>query len=222
MPFNYKTEYQRYKHYYQDLTERVDKPKNRVYSTTVFSFLAVSLFGWYAIKPTVQTILFLRREIADDQVISLQMEDKISALVEAQSAHQTIEPKLGLIDSALPSSPDVLAVVSQLRALADNAQASLSAVQVPTVPLLGKDASQSAAAAPTKSAPAAGTLGDFPLSVTLNGSFDGIRSFMNGLLSIRRAITVDAISILPSKESSPTKNTGLQLTLKLKAYYLVQ
>lgn len=220
MPYNYKTEYERYKHYYQELTERVDKPKNRMYSTTVFSFLAVSLFGWYAIKPTVQTILFLRREIKDDQVISLQMEDKISALVEAQAAHQNVEPKLAFVDGALPSSPDVLSVVSQLRALADNTQASLSAVQVPTVPLLGKDASQSAA--PAKSAPAAGNLGDYPLTVTLNGSFGSIQSFMNGLLSIRRAITIDTISILPSKESPPAKNTGLQLTLKLKAYYLIQ
>lgn len=219
MPFNYKTEYQRYKHYYQALNETVNKPKNRVYSTTVFSFLAVSLFGWYAIRPTIQTILFLRREIKDDLVISQQMEDKISALVEAQAAYQDVEPKLGLVESALPSSPDVFSLVSQLRSLADNAQASLSAVQVPTVPLLGKDASQSAA--PAKSAPA-GALGDYPISVTLSGSFGSIQAFINGLLSLRRAITIDAVSILPSKESSPTGNGGLQLTLKLKAYYLMQ
>lgn len=221
MPLNYKTEYERYKHYYQELSQAVEKPKNRVYSTTVFSFLVVSLFGWYAIRPTVQTILFLRRELKDDQVISRQMEDKISALVEAQAAYQDTQPKLGLVNQALPLYPDVLSVVSQLRALADNAQASLSAVQVPTVPLLGKDASQSASAAPTKSAPAAGALGDYPLTVTLNGSFGSIQSFINGLLSLRRAITIDAISILPSKENSAAKNS-LQLTLKLKAYYLMQ
>ncbi|MBI5619955.1 type 4a pilus biogenesis protein PilO [Candidatus Gottesmanbacteria bacterium] len=221
MPFHYKTGYERYKHYYQELNQAAEKPKNRVYSTTVFSFLVVSLFGWYAIRPTVQTILFLRRELKDDQIISLQMEDKISALVEAQAAYQDTQPKLGLVNQALPSYPEVLSVVSQLRALADNTQASLSAVQVPTVPLLGIDASQSASAAPAKSALSAGTLGDYPLTVTLNGSFGSIQSFINGLLSIRRALTIDAISILPSKENSAEKNS-LQLTLKLKAYYRMQ
>ena len=88
MPFNYKTEIQRYRKYYHSLEPVLAKPRSKAYTTIVFSFLAVSLFGWYAIMPTIQTILFLQREIKDKTQLSTQMEDKIAALIEAQSYYQ--------------------------------------------------------------------------------------------------------------------------------------
>ena len=76
-PFDYKKEYDRYKRYYLSMEPVLTKPVNQAYTAIIFSFLAVSLFGWYAIRPTVQTIVTLKREIADKTVLNKQMEDKI-------------------------------------------------------------------------------------------------------------------------------------------------
>src|SRR5437762_11759734 len=102
MAFNYKTEYEKYRRYYQSLTPNLDKPENRAYTAIIFSFLVVSLFGWYAIRPTMQTIFTLKREIADNTEINIQMENKISALIEAQAGYQEVEPKIPIVNQALP------------------------------------------------------------------------------------------------------------------------
>ncbi len=221
MPFDYKNEYERYKKYYQSLDETIQKPKNRIYTATVFSFLAVSLFGWYAIRPTAQTILYLRREIADNQMVNQRMEEKISALVEAQSAYQTVQPQLPLVNQALPRDPDVIALVGQLRNLAMSSGASLSGITVPTVSLTGEDATRSGSGASRASTIVkAAKLNDFPVTVMLDGSFPTVQSFLQGITSMRRIITIDTFSIAPSREAGATNM--LQLTLKLKGYYLTQ
>ncbi len=225
MPFDYKTGYEQYKRYYLSIGKAIQKPKNRVYSTTVFSFLAISLFGWYAIRPTIQTILFLQREIKDNQMVNQQMEEKISALIEAQNTYQEIQPQLYIVEQALPTPPDIIELVAQLRNLAAFSQASLSAIQVPTVPLLGIDATRSAQTVLVRgpNAPKQSKLGDFPVSVTVNGTFTNIQSFLQGIIAMRRITTVDILTIAPSKNSSiPAGTNMLQLTLRLKGYYLTQ
>ena len=218
MPFDYKTQYERYKKYYQSLEQTIQKPKHHVYSATVFSFLAVSLFGWYAIRPTVQTILYLRREIKDNEVVNQKLEEKISALVEAQANYQNVEPQLPVVNQTLPQNPNVIALIVQLRNLAIISGASLSGVQVPTVPILGQDATSSALTTVKQA-----KLTDFPLSVTVSGLFPNIQSYLQGLISMRRIIAIDSFSVSKSKELSGTTGSNmLQLTLKLKGYYFSQ
>jgi len=95
--FNYKQEYQRYKKYYLNLVPLLQQPVSRAYTTIIFSFLAISLFGWYAIRPTMQTIFELKREIADKTDLNQKMEEKISALIEAQAVYQDIETKIPVV-----------------------------------------------------------------------------------------------------------------------------
>ncbi len=63
MPPQEKSELQRFRRYYQRLGPFLTKQKNSQSTAAIFSLLAVSLFGWYAVRPTVPTILSLRREI---------------------------------------------------------------------------------------------------------------------------------------------------------------
>ena len=226
MAFDYKNEYSRYKKYYQSLGETIQKPKNRAYSATVFSFLAVSLFGWYAIRPTIQTILYLRREIKDNVVVSQKMEEKISALVEAQALYQEVQPQLSIVNQSLPPSPEVMSLVAQLRNLANSTNASLSAITIPTVPLAGQDATRSAqqpgaGRGPTTPKPA--KLNEFPISIQLSGTFATIQSFLGGINTMRRLTSVDTLTLIPSRDSGIAAGTNmLQLTLKLKGYYITQ
>ncbi len=184
------------------------KPANRASTAAIFSFLAVSLFGWYAIRPTVQTILFLRREIADKTRVNQQMEDKITSLIEAQATYEAAQPQIPLVEEAIPTIPDAAALIIQLRNLAVLSGASISAMQVPSVPLLG-EASASAAKK---------TQGEFSLTVAITGPYETIKTFLDGLLSMRRIVTMDMIDIQPQKAEKSAQEV-LQLLLKIKAYY---
>lgn len=229
MPFNYKTEIDRYRRYYQNISEVAHRPQPQAYTTAIFSFLAVSLFGWYAIRPTIQTILFLQREITDNKTVSQQMDDKIGKLIEAQVTYQEIQGNLSLLTQALPENSDAVSVVAQLKALGSASQASISAITVSSVPLTAGVATPSG----IKTQPAAGSaklaflpsrkVSDVPITVVSHGTFGSIESFLNGIISMRRIVTVEGISLVPDFETrsgSPSADISLRMVLKLTARYI--
>lgn len=218
MAFNYKTELNRYRKYYQTLEHVAGRPKSHIYTTAIFSFLVVSLFSWYAIRPTIQTILFLRREIADDRVVNQKMEDKIAAMIQAQSNYEAIHDKLPILNEALPDEPDAIRVVGALKNLSQSVAASLSALTVAQVPLTPQGKSASASAGKTK-------VSDVPLSLTISGPFSQIAAFLDGVLSMRRIVTIEDINLKPESGitgASESASTVLRLVLKLNMHYLTQ
>lgn len=214
MPFNYKTELSRYRRYYQSLERFTKEPRTNAYTTAIFSFLAVSLFGWYAIRPTINTILFLRRQIADNKKVSQQMEEKITNLIEAQALYQRAQLSLPTVKQALPENPEAIELLAQFHSLADVSEASISSVTVASAPLLGTNPS-------TQKTPNKKVV-DVPVTIVVVGTYTSIKSFLDGIADMRRILTVDAVSLLPEKEetgSAELADITIRATLKLTAHY---
>lgn len=205
----------RFKRFYQQLRPNLAKPRNQATTTAVFSFLAISLFAWYAVRPTAQTIIYLRREIADKTEVNQQMEDKITALIEAQNTYETIQARLPLITDALPTNPDAAILARQLYRIALISQASISAIQVPGSPLLSQEATAGAKLV-TK-----GTVGEIPITVVLSGDYTSLKTFLNGVLVLRRIASIDSISIRQEGRIS-SDSAGLQLSVRMRGYYSTQ
>lgn len=219
MAFNYKTEYDRYKRYYQNLTPVLNKPKNHQYTAVVFSFLAVSLFGWYAIRPTIQTILFLKRDIADKKIVNQKMEEKISNLIEAYATFEEIEQNLLILDQALPSDPSIFDLAGQIRTLGAESGVILVGVQAQETPI------GAATPSATTRRPAAAKLIDVPITIVVNGEFTQIQQFLQGLANLRRITSVDTALFQPisvvneSTEGAQIIGSTIQLTIQAKTYY---
>lgn len=225
MPYNYKTELERYRRYYQSLEPILGKPRAQSYTAVVFSFLVVSLFGLYAIRPTIQTILTLKREIQDKTDISQKMEDKIGALIQAQAAYTQVESSLPVINEALPDSPEAIPLVIQLRNLARNNGLTLSSVQLPAMPLLGKEAAPSGAK-PTAPASVPGQQ-SLKFTIAVVGPYAAIQAFLAGIQEMRRIVVVESMSVAPDTTADPSASASavsvgnrLQLFLTLSSYYL--
>lgn len=223
MAFDYKEEYKRYKRYYMSLEPAFQKPATRAYTAIIFSFLVVSLFGWYAIRPTMQTIFTLRREITDKTDLNKKMEDKISALIEAQAAYQEIEPKLPIIDQALPQMTDAIRATRYLSALASDSRVTITAINISSIPL-------AADIGPGKSvATSSDKLANFPISLSITGAYPDMKSFTRGILNLRRIMQISSMIFSPtyatetaaSGSATPT-GTAVKLDLKLKLFYLSQ
>ncbi len=232
MAFNYKTESDRYKKYYQSLEPLLLSPKKRQYTTVVFSFLAISLFGWYAIRPTIQTILYLRRELKDKAKVNQQMEEKIAALIEAQATYQSVESDLELLTHALPNNPNIILLVSALRNLANESGASISGIQAADIPILAHETQVSTESALVAESPDHITkpitpLGktktvEIPISITVSGSYFSIKSFLDGILNLRRIVSIETIGF--SSGTTETKKPvadarSMQINVKLKTFY---
>ncbi len=204
---------EQYRKYYRSLEPILIKPKTRTYGTVIFFFLVIALFGWYAIKPTVQTILYLRKEIVDKTAVNKKMDDKIQALIMSQMVLDSVQSKLPLIDDAMPTDPDAIDVVKQLRDLAVTSRSSVSAIQVASVPAF-TNASASASTSYTIKQD------DFPLTVSIEGEYPALSSFLTGLVSMRRTIVIDSIAFTPNKRQTTNLTApSVQLVLKIKAYY---
>lgn len=220
MAYNYKTELGKYRRYYQSLEPVLLKTKNQTYTTIVFSFLTVSLFGWYAIRPTVQTILYLKREISDKTELSKKMEEKITNLIYAQSAYEQLEPFLPNVEQALPPDPNAIPLIVQFRNLARENDVALSGVQLPATPLIGKEA--------TRSSDKTGGQQAFDFTISVIGDYPSLQNFLEGMRTMRRVVTIEGMSISQMRlakatgsESAETESRLLQLTLKLKSYFLI-
>jgi Tfp pilus assembly protein PilO len=211
-----------FKRYYKPLEPLITKPQNRVYTATILSFLVISLFLWYAVKPTVQTIITLRREIKDNREISKQMEEKISTLVQAQAAYQSISQQLYILSEAVPRDPNPVNALISVRNLAEISGVTVTSLQVPEVMLEGATATQSGTPA-TASLPGDPQSVKFTMSV--EGTYDNIKLFLSKLISMRRIITIQNLSIEPTTGTAASDNTQLlepqlKIILDIYTYYL--
>ena len=201
---------EQYRKYYHSLEPMFAKPKTRAYSTVIFFFLVIALFGWYAIKPTVQTILYLRREIVDKTNLNKQMDDKINALITAQNILDSIQSRLTLLDTAIPSNPDAVDAARQIQNLTQINQASISAVSITAVPIL---LDTPGTAKQTQ------TYVEFPINVSFTGSYTNLDSVIRQLTNLQRAISISSLSMTAGKPTSASQSATIQAIIKLTAYY---
>lgn len=206
----------KFKRYYHDIAPLFKKQKTRASTAAVFSFLAISLFLWYAVKPTAQTIIYLRREISDKTALNKQMEEKITSLIEAQSTYEAIQDRLYLLEDALPKNPDAVLLAKQLRNIAAVSQASISALSMPSVPLLANESTPGA-----RLAPIAKPLQDFSFTLIISGPYESIKSFLSSILTLTRITSFETISVRQITGNNIASNT-LQVSIRLKSYYSQQ
>lgn len=222
----------RYRRYATSVGNVIAKPKNKAYTTVVFSILAIALLAWYAIRPTINTILHLRREISDKKVVTQQMEEKIINLIQAQSTYRTIEPKLSLLDTALPVDPQILSLATQLRNLTTLHGVTLTSLSAGSTPLISEtvipkkiidanvpiDETQKISKKDSKDQ----HIIEIPLNASMTGPYSGIVGVLTGIEAMRRLLYVSTITLTPSTNDADPTNAGsamMQFTVQLTSYY---
>ncbi len=141
------------------------------------------------------------------------MDEKINALIVAQAILENIQPQLDVISYTIPSNPQAVDIARQLKNLAENTQASLSAIQIASVPILVATPSSTLPSSIVKHTA-------IPITLSIDGSYNVLASFMNGLLAMQRIVMIDSVSFSPSKSGLPqAKTNDIRLQLKLTGYY---
>jgi Tfp pilus assembly protein PilO len=169
----------------------------------------------------MQTILTLKREIADKTEVNKKMEDKISMLIEAQATYQEVEPALLIIDQALPITSDALRAALNLQALASDSHVTITNIAISAIPLTN-DTSPGG-----HEQTASSKLVNFPVSLSVIGAYVDVKQFIQGILNLRRIIQIDAMVFTPIHASEPLASgsatptsTQVKVDLKLNVFYL--
>lgn len=168
----------------QSLSDFYQKPVARVSIELFLSIGAVLFFAVFAIRPTLLTMSDLIKEIEDKRQLDKQMAQKIAALSSAQSEYLKQQERVGVLDEAVPTGPNLIGLFKIIEKLASDNQLVITAMSVNDVPkdIVGNPSFDQLERK------------NLEFTVGITGDYTSIRSFVNQLIQVRRTILVDRVT----------------------------
>lgn len=194
----------RFSRYYTTLEPFLAGVKVRAYTMFIFSFFALSFFGYFAIKPTLTTISVLKRQIIDARYVDQKLQEKINSLSEAQVAYESIKPDLEIIQTALPEETRFSPFVKGLEKMATESGISLVNLGFQPVSLSPFEATGSAKEIP------------IGFNLTLSGEYKNAADFVKRLTSFERLTTVEKMGLSADEKTISLILTGNTYYVPLK------
>ncbi len=164
------------------LLPRLQEEKARAYTTIVFTLLAITIFGFFAINPTFGTIADLSKQLSDNQFVDQQLTVKIANLTKLQQQYQQLQTSLPVILTAIPTTPTMPYFIGQVQELATRAHVDLVRIQTFPIEIPAGDIST------TK-------FYSYVFGIDIQGNQDNINNFIDSLNTFNRLVTIDGISV---------------------------
>lgn len=187
---------------YLDVFSNIGNARTQKLISIVLTLTALSLFGLFAINPTLSTIAKLRKEIADYEVINQKLEEKISALSILQQAYSNIENEVPTVKNAIPESPLVPQFIGQIQSIAKNSNIFVVQLQNSQVDLYRENAILDKYKA-------------FNFSLIGDGNYEDIKKFIENVANMERVVGIDTSSI----NNVENNVTNLRLNFQGVAYF---
>lgn len=190
--------------YYTYIEPVIKAPFVKSYGFPILTIVAVAIFAVFAIKPTVETIVSLQKDLANQEEILAKATKKSGDLSAAVTNYRAIEnQKLASIQTSIPDNPKVQSIISSLEGAAKVPQASISAIQFQPISYIkSQDLAKMG-------------LSEVQFTYNIEGTFDSLKRVLQNLGTSQRLITIDIITI-----NKLEGGKGLLMSVVGKAYYL--
>lgn len=212
MPARFKPDFRIYKRYYTNVRYLYRRRDVVVYTGLTFSFLAIALFGLFALKPTITTIAGLAKEIKVKREFDQKLEKRLEILRLAQENYAQVIDSKALVVEALPEKPYLAQLVYQIEGLSQELNLTIVSLSFGEVTLVGKK--------PTEKNPGEKPTGPEEISFTIrvSGDYENLLEFLNATEGIRRLIKVESFDFKTIEEE--TGLPSIQLNVAGIAYFL--
>ncbi|KUK79487.1 MAG: hypothetical protein XD95_0356 [Microgenomates bacterium 39_7] len=160
------------------------KPVTKVSLELFFSLFAIIFFTVFAIKPTLETIAGLVKEIEDKEQLNEQLQRKVVSLATAQEEYQRLSSKIHFLDQAIPTQPQLVYSLKIVERLATENNIVINSIRLPEIP---DEKSQ-------HSATTALNRVDIYLNVSVLGDYQSIRDMVSSLHQYRRSLIVEEVT----------------------------
>ncbi len=172
------------------------------FTTLVFTIIALSFFGLFAINPTLSTIGNLNKQLSDNKLVDQQLQNKINNLYLLQQKYSQLTPDLPYVLDSFPKNPQAPLLVAQLQSLAQSSNIAITSLQTFEVEIPNSSVT-------TKRYYA------FTFNVTANGSYDNLSKFINSAINMQRIVSINILTLSRGAGDSPQT----QLNFKGTAYF---
>lgn len=191
-------------HISQALQDFYHKPVALISVELLLSLGLVLFLGFFAIQPTLLTMSDLLKEIDEKEALHEQLKNKASALNSAQQLYVAAQPRLPLLDEAIPSQPELIRSLKIIEKLATENGVIISSISSPHIP---------------DEEPATATAKQTGLQVTIAvvGDYPAIRSYVEALRDSRRLYTIQTVGF-SLQENRGDKKLSASITVSLPYY----
>jgi Tfp pilus assembly protein PilO len=191
------------------------RPDLKAYLELFLSLATITIFGVFAIRPTIITIGKLIIEVKAKEETVTTMNQKIENLKGAQEIYNKNIDKIEVAKMAVPDEPLPHLLDRQIEAAAADTSVDLTSLSISGVDLLGVTNTQTV----QETISGLSNENTLTFSISAKGNFDSLASFIRELENLRRPIRLNEVGL--GKSASQGNENILQLTLnKLSLPYL--
>jgi len=178
------------------------KPAAKISLEVIISVLAIVFLAVFAIQPTLSTMSQLVKDIEDREKTAEALNKKVQALSEVSTQLTQLKNDLKLLDSALPSTPDINGFLLRVERLATDHSIILTNLNSSNVPKnLTSPKNQS-------------DVQSLPIQLIAKGPFSNMKSFLNDLQKLDRFVSVENITISTEQKETETKEQQVRATIQ--------
>lgn len=169
--------------YFTYIEPVIRAPIVKTYGYLILTIIALIIFIIFAIKPTIQTILVLQKDLETQKEILVKITKKSQDLSLARKNYQNINPDIkDKIRTSIPPNTEVAVLIRALEDAALQAQASISALQFQPLTL----EKQSNLISEQK-------LSKIDFTFNVEGSYNTVKQVLDNLKSSPRLITINTL-----------------------------
>lgn len=193
--------YFRYFSYIKPLTKL---PIVKNYAPTIFTLLTATLLVFFAIKPTLETILVLQKKLADSNEVLQKITKKAQDLSQGRENYDNLDSSIkNKISQAIPDTVNLKSLISLLEQSAKLSEASISALQIQPLVI------------DTKTEESIGEMQEISFIFNVEGNYQNLTALLRNLQTSSRLVSVDSLSL-----SKVSDSNLLIMSLSGKTYYL--
>lgn len=172
------------------------------------TFVLISFFLVFAIRPTALTISSLWGDIKSKQILKSQLETKIDNIVKAQDNFSQVQERYQIVENSLPSRPRFAETAEQIQQSGSNSGLTVNSFDY------NVDDSGGNLISPN--------VKEYQVSLILDGSFASTTDFISRLLQNRRLININSLDIGLSSSpglSNPTSSSSGSINASFDSDY---
>lgn len=193
--------YSRYFTYIKPVTRL---PIIRTYGSTIFTLLVMLIFIFFAIKPTVETILVLQKKLADAEAVLQKVTQKANDLSLGKQNYDDLDSAVkNKIHTVIPDNVELKSLIQTLEQITVRNEASVSALQFQPLSIEPKIDN------------AVGSISEVKFTFNIEAEYKNMISLLQDLQTSSRLITIDNLSL-----SKVSEGSGLIMSIIGKGYYI--
>lgn len=200
----------------EQLKRFYEKPVTRVSLELVMSIVTVMLFSLLALRPTLNTMSQLVKEIEDKRVVDDALTKKLAALNTAQNEYFTYKDRFAILETAVYENLTLEDTLFGIEYLAQKSGVALQTLRIKEFPVgnLGGEVSEREAAAATSKK----VIGVYSVALSFSGDYQNIVAFFKEVESVRPLFSIQSFSFSIRRDRTNLAQLNAGATLYTYGY----